>query len=675
MMHRKRYQGSFTVYFVLIVTAALSLFLILLWAVRQWIGHNDAVRATQTAGQSVLSSYHGELADRYGLYGTSTEKLQQRLENWIEADILFPTERLYQQPAYLLSPQKLWNGIFHYELQSVEVFGIESLREPEVLRLQVENFMKYRIAQEGMEILMEQLGMICQSSEGAGLQAQYAGIQRVLGDYNSYYGQLIRLLYPEGGAVYVTMTQEEEYRPQRLLDAARSMRDRVTDEAVETLALWQEKGYELMGKNQEALSCLGQLEEILEGLRKRITQWENTLPQLSEERRNEESVQRMIQEVSRVRKEVWGLHDEIPRLRQTLKKNQMVTEPLEASTQRILGQLNTSENADENALAQMEKAAERFLQYNGAIELQYEKNEGNGKIEFGRLWKWLKKWKIDLKKYGEDTMLFEGGTEYLEEEDLEKALSQSMEAVEGGSGQGIIEKLLLVEYAVGMFQSLEDQVHREDGKTAQNLRGKNYGEGIFRNETEYLIQGSANEYDNLRSVEMQILGIRMIMNIAYLASSSEKQSVLQSAAAGIGGIIAPGIGTTVIYGALMFLWSAAESYVDYAALVQGDRVPIFKTEASWRTDLESILAEAANVVEGEKGREEEGADYEMYLRMLLLMQNTDTLLERIGSVIQLNLHKNGRDFLLTDMATAFEVRTVLRGWDGTYGAKAFLEYR
>ncbi len=674
-MHRKRYQGSFTVYFVLIVTAALSLFLILLWAVRQWIGHNDAVRATQTAGQSVLSSYHGELADRYGLYGTSTEKLQQRLENWIEADILFPTERLYQQPAYLLSPQKLWNGIFHYELQSVEVFGIESLREPEVLRLQVENFMKYRIAQEGMEILMEQLGMIRQSSEGAGLQAQYAGIQRVLGDYNSYYGQLIRLLYPEGGAVYVTMTQEEEYRPQRLLDAARSMRDRVTDEAVETLALWQEKGYELMGKNQEALSCLGQLEEILEGLRKRITQWENTLPQLSEERRNEESVQRMIQEVSRVRKEVWGLHDEIPRLRQTLKKNQMVTEPLEASTQRILGQLNTSENADENALAQMETAAERFLQYNGAIELQYEKNEGNGKIEFGRLWKWLKKWKIDLKKYGEDTMLFEGGTEYLEEEDLEKALSQSMEAVEGGSGQGIIEKLLLVEYAVGMFQSLEDQVHREDGKTAQNLRGKNYGEGIFRNETEYLIQGSANEYDNLRSVEMQILGIRMIMNIAYLASSSEKQSVLQSAAAGIGGIIAPGIGTTVIYGALMFLWSAAESYVDYAALVQGDRVPIFKTEASWRTDLESILAEAANVVEGEKGREEEGADYEMYLRMLLLMQNTDTLLERIGSVIQLNLHKNDRDFLLTDMATAFEVRTVLRGWDGTYGAKAFLEYR
>ena len=92
-----------------------------------------------------------------------------------------------------------------------------------------------------------------------------------------------------------------------------------------------------MGKNQEALSCLGQLEEILEGLRKRITQWENTLPQLSEERRNEESVQRMIQEVSRVRKELWGLHDEIPRLRQTLKKNQMVTEPLEASTQRILG--------------------------------------------------------------------------------------------------------------------------------------------------------------------------------------------------------------------------------------------------------------------------------------------------------------------------------------------------
>ena len=170
---------------------------------------------------------------------------------------------------------------------------------------------------------------------------------------------------------------------------------------------------------------------------------------------------------------------------------------------------------------------------------------------------------------------------------------------------------------------------------------------------------------------MQILGIRMIMNMAYLASSPEKQTVLQSAAAGIGGIIAPGIGTTVIYGALMFLWSAAESYVDYASLVQEGRVPIFKTEASWRTDLESILEEAADAMEGGNGKEEEGLDYEMYLRM----QDTETLLERIGSVIQLNLHKNDRDFLLADMAAAFEVRTVLQGRDGVYEAKAFLEYR
>ncbi len=674
-MHRKRYQGSFTVYFVLIVTVALSLFLILLWAAKQWIGHNDAFRATQTAGQSVLSSYHGELAERYGLYGTSIEKLRQRLEGWIEANIQFPVERLYQQPAYLVSPRKLWNGIFHYELQSVEVTGIESLREPEALLRQVENFMKYRLAQEGLEILMEQLGMVRQSSEGAGLQAQYAGIQRILGDYNNDYGQLIRLLYPEGEAVYVTMTQQEEYRPQRLLEAVRSMRDRVTDEAVEILALWQENGYDLMCKNQEALSCLEQLEELLEDLQRRIAHWENTLQQLSEERRNEESVQRMIRKISQVQQELWGLHDEIPQLRQILKKNQTVVEPLEASAQRILGQLNTSENADENALEQMEEAAERFLQYDGKIELQYEKNEGSGKMELGRLWKWLKKWRVDLKKYGEDTALFEGGTEYQEDEDLEKALGQSMERVEEGSGQGIIEKLLLVEYAVGMFQSLEDQIRREEGKTAQNLRGKNYGEGIFRNETEYLIQGSANEYDNLRSVEMQILGIRMVMNMAYLASSPEKQTVLQGAAAGIGGIIAPGIGTTVIYGALMFLWSAAESYVDYASLVQGGRVPIFKTEVSWRTDLESILKEAADVMEGNTEREEEGLDYEMYLRMLLLMQDTDTLLERIGSVIQFNLHKNDRDFLLADMAVAFEVRTVLQGWDGVYGAKAFLEYR
>ena len=31
--------------------------------------------------------------------------------------------------------------------------------------------------------------------------------------------------------------------------------------------------------------------------------------------------------------------------------------------------------------------------------------------------------------------------------------------------------------------------------------------------------------------------------------------------------------------------------------------------------------------------------------------------------------------MLTDMATAFEVRTVMRGWDESYETKAFLEYR
>lgn len=69
-------------------------------------------------------------------------------------------------------------------------------------------------------------------------------------------------------------------------------------------------------------------------------------------------------------------------------------------------------------------------------------------------------------------------------------------------------------------------------------------------------------------------------------------------------------------------------------------------------------------------------DYEMYLRMLLLFTDQQTLVQRIRNLITLNLQMSGdKTFSFTERAGAFSMTAVLKGAMGIYDyQESFIYY-
>ena len=84
--------------------------------------------------------------------------------------------------------------------------------------------------------------------------------------------------------------------------------------------------------------------------------------------------------------------------------------------------------------------------------------------------------------------------------------------------------------------------------------------GFFANEVEYILNGSMNEYNNAWAVKGRLLFIRTSLNMLYLSTDAEKQQIIHSVADTVGGILAPGIGNAVLYGAITVSYTHLDVY-------------------------------------------------------------------------------------------------------------------
>ena len=72
-------------------------------------------------------------------------------------------------------------------------------------------------------------------------------------------------------------------------------------------------------------------------------------------------------------------------------------------------------------------------------------------------------------------------------------------------------------------------------------------------------------------------------------------------------------------------------------LYKGGKVPLVKTDATWKTDLDSALSNVFLDYEGESGGE--GLDYEDYLQGLLLMQDINEQSVRALDIVELTIRQ------------------------------------
>jgi hypothetical protein len=153
---------------------------------------------------------------------------------------------------------------------------------------------------------------------------------------------------------------------------------------------------------------------------------------------------------------------------------------------------------------------------------------------------------------------------------------------------GLRDTLYINEYIIGMFKTATDNL--EKSVTLNNYSKDTHA---FYFEAEYILIGKTFDFENLLAVVAIIFGIRMVFNIIHLISSANKMSQITNFANIVAGWWSFGIGAIIVTVVLTLLWAGLESVNDIALLLQGEKIPVLKTEADWKMDIFGSLKELA----------------------------------------------------------------------------------
>ena len=152
---------------------------------------------------------------------------------------------------------------------------------------------------------------------------------------------------------------------------------------------------------------------------------------------------------------------------------------------------------------------------------------------------------------------------------------------------------------------------------------------ILDYELEYCYAGKDSDVKNLTSVAETLLAAREAANFAYLLTDKEKVQEARVVAIAIAGLLAmPAIVTAIEIGVLI-AWAFIESVQDVRSLFSGGKVPLIKSQATWKTALTSESQSS--------GSSEKGLTYAEYLQLLLYGKKATGLTMRSLDLVELNV--------------------------------------
>ncbi len=226
------------------------------------------------------------------------------------------------------------------------------------------------------------------------------------------------------------------------------------------------------------------------------------------------------------------------------------------------------------------------------------------------------------------------------------ALQEEPEGWKGGV-EHLLDRLLVCEYDVRFFNCFARESSKEGGY-----------------ELEYILYGNEREKDNLAAAAASILLLREGMNLLHIMSDAGKRQEARTLAATIAG----GTGLLPLVAVLTFFvlagWALGEAVVDVRRLLEGGSVPLIKTAQDWRLGLQGLLDMGKTKgIPGEigQGSSEKGLDYRGYLRVLLFGGYGDTTVYRMMDMMQMNLRREEKEFLMADCACAVDMELTVWG--------------
>lgn len=168
-----------------------------------------------------------------------------------------------------------------------------------------------------------------------------------------------------------------------------------------------------------------------------------------------------------------------------------------------------------------------------------------------------------------------------------------------------------------------------------------YGEeketSLLKYQIEYLIAGQDTDWQNLEQVAKRLLRWREAANVLYILSDSAKIAEAETMALALTAVmLCPELAEPVKY-TILFAWAYVESLQDVKTLLEGGRVPIYKTAADWKTGINSIKSVKESLTNtGDNGR---GLNYKEYLEVMLFLTNDHDRTFRVMDLMEMDIRK------------------------------------
>ncbi len=187
------------------------------------------------------------------------------------------------------------------------------------------------------------------------------------------------------------------------------------------------------------------------------------------------------------------------------------------------------------------------------------------------------------------------------------------------------------------------------------------GSGL-KYQAEYIIGQSGSDKENLKKTANRLLIIREGVNFAHLYTDPGKRSQSAALAAAIasGFLVPPAAG--MIEMVILLCWSFAESVLDVRALFDGSRVPLLKNTQNWNLSLENLPNLINELTVQRSDGDEQGLNYEDYLRALLFLESADSKIMGSMDMIEADIrNQQGREnFRMDCCLDAMEVEIDVR---------------
>lgn len=195
--------------------------------------------------------------------------------------------------------------------------------------------------------------------------------------------------------------------------------------------------------------------------------------------------------------------------------------------------------------------------------------------------------------------------------------------------------------------------------------GAEMDKSLLKYQMEYLAYGEGSDYANLEQVAKTLLFWRQASNMLYLFNCRPKVDAADLMASLLTAVMmVPELKELVKY-SILFAWTFAESVSDLRILFSGGRVPLMKSDDTWRLGLEAMFS----FRDSDGGDCGEGLYYRDYLRMIVFMTDFDKKTQRLMDIMEMDIRKTAgnADFRIDHCLDCFRAEIEI-GTSYGYGA-------